>query len=1341
VYPARCPNPSCASTFISNYSGSVNCPVCGTRTDIVLEVAATVDAPPVPRRRNDHSATLDVPLAQPTDEPSGRIPFALPAIPSPSRSAPGTASVPASIVPPLIGRFQVRAKLGAGAFGEVYRAHDPQLDREVALKVAKPGTLDSPERVGRFLREARAAANLRHPNIVPVFDSGRDGDRHYIASGFIDGRTLEAEIEAADGKSLDLRRGATIIRQLAEALGYAHKQGVVHRDVKPANVLVDVTGEPSLTDFGLAVRAGDEAVKTQDGKVMGTPAYMSPEQAGGKSAEATAASDQYALGIMLYEMATGGRPFEGPMELVMFQQIQVEPRRPRSENRAVPRDLETIILKCLEKDAGKRYLTCEALAEDLRRWLEGEPVTARRIGPVERFGRWAKRNPTVAGSLVSVVVVSVLGGTVSYANYREARIQQGFAERDAAEAKRQEEIAIGQTAEAKRHESIALQQAEQARQQASRAETVSGFMRELFIASDPTGLTGSGLIPPGEGGRTVTAAELLTRGSQQIRTRLKDDPLTRAALMGTIGEVSRMLGLFDQSLPLLNEALQIRRQLLPPEHPDIAASLFHLANWHAEKGNFIESEKLYDEAIAFHRRRGTLDSLEGAEVHMRLAALLASISDPRAVETARACLATREKLLGGKHRETAIARLVLAACLFEGNPTSAEAIRQITEALDYLKLVDGAQKDGVLAGTLEFQGGYLMRGLGFHAQAEKKFRTALDLTTRALGANHVYIQVIRHELGVTLAAKGDTAGAEQLFKEALAVGRATIGMEHPKTLVLLISYANLLVNQNRHKEAYALFTEALQAVERRYGKQAPWRVDLLLGAALLATGAKEQRAARTHIADALSALADPDFRTTRRTVNILSELAHVIPNLNDLALTRKVYGVAFAHEQRHPVPEYRWQLNHNFGATLVEAKRYAEGEPHLREAARLFNEHPEIQSGRRPSFAYCLVCLGKAAWAAGRFDEAESLFVEAAAQDRQGTAQSATESLIILVATQQRFAELRPHLERESELSGRSELDRVWNVQLEVASCLLSGDRVAAADALERLEQQFGRSTERDVAMYRAWGVWLAGGDARVRAEIERLRKLADPTSEPALLALAACHLKVNQPTEALAVLPKFAAPNPRTPKSVLRDTLKALAEYRANANGTTRAQLLATANATEQFLRTFTVTSPTYSGYSASLLANLVVLHAQVLDEVRPANLAPPPRSAAPTDARGHLELGIALWNKGRTRPALTALKEAVRLDPNDALACDWLAYALLGTNDPKAALPFAQEAVKLDPNVAQAHWNLGRARAGTGDLDGSLVAFRETVKRHPNNPIYKTSLNDTLKEKTERDRNRGKP
>ncbi len=286
-------------------------------------------------------------------------------------------SAPAQTVE-KIGRFLIRAKLGEGAFGSVYRAFDPQLEREVALKVAKPGAVDSPERRERFAREARSAAGLQHPYIVPVFDSGEDAGRFYIASRLIDGRTLRDEIDAEDGLPMDLIRATKIIMKLAEALGYAHENGVIHRDVKPENVLIRGHGELMLADFGLALRACDrqragtggqaeESIKAQDNQILGTPAYMSPEQAAGRSAEATGAMDQYALGVILYELVTGRRPFEGSAEVVQFQHMSLQPKPPRSTNPQVSHSLEIAILKCLAKEPTERYASCGDLMLELER--------------------------------------------------------------------------------------------------------------------------------------------------------------------------------------------------------------------------------------------------------------------------------------------------------------------------------------------------------------------------------------------------------------------------------------------------------------------------------------------------------------------------------------------------------------------------------------------------------------------------------------------------------------------------------------------------------------------------------------------------------------------------------------------------------------------------------------------------------------------------------------------------------------------------------------------------------------------------------------------------------------
>jgi tetratricopeptide (TPR) repeat protein/tRNA A-37 threonylcarbamoyl transferase component Bud32 len=1273
MYPARCANRSCSHEFDATHSGSVNCPACGTAVlipdasaTVVREAAGTpglfaptmtfgptdptTDGEQIP---SPFAPTMTFSASDPTadgeptpapalsaaqltvgpSEPTAGDLAVTRAGDGPSRSFPNSGPLRA------IGRFEIRARLGEGAFGEVFRAYDPQLDREVALKVAKPGALDSPERVGRFLREARASANLRHPNIVPVFDSGHDGDRHYIASGFIDGRTLEAEIAGAAGSPPDPRWAATVVRALAEALAYAHKQGVVHRDVKPANVLVDRAGEPSLTDFGLAVRAGDadDSVKTQDGKILGTPAYMSPEQAAGRSAEATAASDQYALGVVLYEMTTGKRPFDGPIQLVLQQQVQSEPKRPRAENRSIPRDLETVILRCLEKDPKARYPDCQALADDLRRFLDGEPVQARRIGPLERFARWAKRNPTVAASVSFGVLALVLGAAVSVWQAGEAREQARAATRAAENEAAQKQFAEEKADEANREATRASAEKERANaerdranvetkraeeetrkaiQQARRAETVSAFMRDLFAASDPTGLTGSGLLPPGENGRNVTAAELLQRGARQIGDRLKDDPLTRAHLLDTIGEVSRALGLADQSFPLLTEALAIRRKELPADHPDIVAGVFHLANWHSEKGNFLEAEKLYEEALTAHRRRGALNTVEGAEVQRRLGVHLCSISDPRAGAAARIALATYEKLLGPRHRDTVICRITLAACLLDqGNYR--EALPHVSAGLEYLKSVGGDQKEGLVAAVLEYQGGLMMRNVGFHTQAEKKFRAAVELGSKALGANHIYIQLFRHELALELIQQKRLDEAEGLFKECLAVCRTTIGLEHPRSLVLLTTYSHLLALWGRHKEAYTLVAEGLRAIDQRYGKTVHWRSEALLLCAQRALLAGESKAARQHVAEVLELTAAPDLTPSTRRRDRLATLASVIDRLGDLEVSRKVYAAAFKHEQLAPDVETRWQLHHNFGIELARAGRYAEAEPHLSTAAQLYQKTPEIQSASASAYAYALLWQGRTAWALGRFPEAETAFRSSVAAYRKvdrDQAHAPGGRLLVLLAVQRRFGDLAPALEAYLAARTISATDRAWGNYFETVSRVLGGDQAAALAALASFEERFGASTVADVAVYRARAVCAAGPDAAVRTEIERARRALDAARSDALtLALAACYLRVGRPADAREALAKLAPQTGLAPFTVLRDTLKALTEYRTQPNTVNRERLAAAADRAEQFLRTFKVTNPDYSGYQASLLCDLALACAAIRDELHSTPVAPLPRASEP--------------------------------------------------------------------------------------------------------------------------------
>jgi serine/threonine protein kinase len=303
-----------------------------------------------------------------------------------------------------LGHFQLVERLGVGAFGTVWKAHDLELDRTVAIKIPRRGQLE-PLEEEQFLREARVAAQLRHPNIVSVHEIGREGDTLYIVSDLVRGVSLSDWLAIARPT---FREAAELCGKIAETLHHAHQAGIVHRDLKPSNIMIDHQGEPHLMDFGLAKRDVGEITITVDGNMLGTPTHMSPEQARGDGHRADRRTDIYSMGVILFQFLTGDLPFRGNTKMIIYQVLNDEAPSPRKLDNQVPRDLETICLKCLEKEPEKRYPTAQNLADDLRRYLRQEPITARPINRVHRFWRWARRNPVTTLSVATVSLVLVI---------------------------------------------------------------------------------------------------------------------------------------------------------------------------------------------------------------------------------------------------------------------------------------------------------------------------------------------------------------------------------------------------------------------------------------------------------------------------------------------------------------------------------------------------------------------------------------------------------------------------------------------------------------------------------------------------------------------------------------------------------------------------------------------------------------------------------------------------------------------------------------------------------------------------------------------------------------------
>ena len=358
--------------------------------------------------------------------------------------ADGKPQAPTDVVPlRYFGDYELLGEVGRGGMGVVYRARQLSLSRVVALKLIAPEQLASPKAVERFHTEAEAAAHLDHPNIVPIYETGERDGRLYFSMKLIEGKSLAQRIadfrlpsvdskparpdaspspggegrgeggRSAYAKSAIRNRQSAIaefLAKVADTVHYAHQRGILHRDLKPGNILIDSAGEPHVTDFGLAKLVEGDSSLTLSGEVLGTPAYMAPEQAAGNTKQMTTAADIYSLGVILYELLTGRTPFRGetPVE-TLYVLLHTEPEAPRSLNCAVPRDLETICLKCLEKEPARRYTSARALAEDLRRFIDGEPVQARPIGAAGKVWRWCRRKPALAATLVLLQMVLAFG--------------------------------------------------------------------------------------------------------------------------------------------------------------------------------------------------------------------------------------------------------------------------------------------------------------------------------------------------------------------------------------------------------------------------------------------------------------------------------------------------------------------------------------------------------------------------------------------------------------------------------------------------------------------------------------------------------------------------------------------------------------------------------------------------------------------------------------------------------------------------------------------------------------------------------------------------------------------
>jgi serine/threonine protein kinase len=780
---------------------------------------------------------LDTAHSRTADPPSPALVEALERV---RRQPPGEAAPSAPAQSISLGRFgdyELLEEIGRGGMGVVYRARQFSLSRPVAVKMISAGELASASAVQRFRTEAEAAANLDHPNIVPIYEIGEHEGRHFFSMKLVEGGSLAERIAGGKGRKgekekeprpteiqpahsltfspacptdrksehphvgYDACEAAHLLATVARAVHHAHQRGVIHRDLKPSNILLDREGQPHLTDFGLAKLLQKESGMTLSQDVMGTPNYMAPEQAAGHAREVTTAADVFSLGAILYELLAGRRPFQGETAVETLNQvIHTDPPPPRLLNPQVPRDLETICLKCLEKEPARRYDSAQEVAEELERFLNDEPILARPAGAAEKLWRWSRRNPRVAALAASVALllaVVTLVSTVAAIRIAGAR-----------EGERKQWLIAERNAAA---EALQRKQAEEQRDRAVNAEAEAKdvlrfFERKVLSATRPEGQSG-GL------GREVTIRAALEAAEPDLASAFTNRPLVEASIRDVLGGTYLDLGLTAQALAHHERALGLRTTHLGSNHLETLESLNQVGRVHLKAGRSGEARKLFEEAR--HRITATV----GPD-HKALPPILNNIATAwmqarqlsNAMPFFERALTLQRARLGPDDPETLTTMNNLAVA-YERLGRNKEAIALSEEVVRRRKVVIGPAHPYTLVSMNNLARAYQKDGqLG---KVLVLFQESADLQRAKLGPDHQDTLLAVNNLAMALVDLGQITNALPLLEDTLQRYEANFGPNHGGVFRTLNNFGRAYQKTGRHREAIPYYEKALERAGAR----------------------------------------------------------------------------------------------------------------------------------------------------------------------------------------------------------------------------------------------------------------------------------------------------------------------------------------------------------------------------------------------------------------------------------------------------------------------------------------------------------------------------------------------
>jgi eukaryotic-like serine/threonine-protein kinase len=724
----------------------------------------------------------------------------------------------------MIGRYKLLQPIGEGGFGSVWMAEQREpVKRRVALKIIKLG-MDTRQVIARFEAERQALATMDHPNIAKVLDAGAtETGRPYFVMEYIKGVPI---LEYCDTDKLDTKARLGLFGSVCHAIQHAHTKGIIHRDIKPSNVLVtmhDGVPVPKVIDFGIAKATSSELTArtlfTEHRQMIGTPAYMSPEQAEMSGLDIDTRSDIYSLGVLLYELLTGTTPFDSKslMEAGFAEMMriirEVEPHKPSTRlsslgdtgSRTAQQrhvgdikklglilrgDLDWIVMKCLEKDRTRRYETANGLAADIKRHLNDETVTAGAPSSGYKLRKFVKRNraQVIAGGVVAgALVLGVVGTTTGMVWALHEKSKATLAAESETKARK-------------------------------RAETISEFVTTALRAGDAQN---SGREEGTAGaGQDMTILAAMDNAIKDIDSgRFKDDPETEAALRETIGVILRNNGNYDKAKPLLEQALAMRERLFKGDDPIVARSLDNLALLYQDQGQYAQAEPLFTRALAIYEKARGPDHADVADILNNLAALYHDQGRYAQAEPLYTrALAISEKALGPDHPDVAVSLGNLAQVYHDqGQYGEAEPLYKRALAIDEKALgpdhASVAWSLNILASLYQDQGRY--------GEAEPLYKRALAIREKALGPDHPLVASSLNDLAGLYCDQGQYAQAEQLHTRALAIREKALGPDHHLVATSLINLAHLYYDQGRFAQAEPLNTRGLAIREKTLGPDHP----------------------------------------------------------------------------------------------------------------------------------------------------------------------------------------------------------------------------------------------------------------------------------------------------------------------------------------------------------------------------------------------------------------------------------------------------------------------------------------------------------------------------------------